>query len=74
MTGTVLSVAAERFYADRQEIYVVTTNVDPFSDLLGGVYSGYVLGNVPQISSVLPEVSIQVGRLDFPVPIVRPTL
>lgn len=55
MTDTVLSVATERLYADRQEIYVVTTNVAPFSHLVGGVYSGYVLKDVAQISSVLPE-------------------
>ena len=65
MTGTVLSVATERLYADRQEIFVVTTNVDPFSDPLGGVYSGYVLGDVAQISSVLPEGINTNGTIRF---------
>ena len=65
VTGTVLSVATERLYADRQEIYVVTTNIDPFSDLLGGVYSGYVLGDVAQISSVLPEGINTSGTIRF---------
>lgn len=55
VTGSVLSVATERLYADRQKIYVVTTNVDLFSDLLGDIYTGYVLGEVAQVSSVLPE-------------------
>ncbi len=37
VTGSVLSLATKRLYADGQEIYVVTTNADPFSDLLGGI-------------------------------------
>ena len=54
-TGTIVSVATERYYADRQELYAVTTNVDPFSDLLGGVHAGYIVGNTAQMSSILPE-------------------
>ena len=65
LTGTVLSVATARFYADRQEIYVVTTNLDPFSDLLGGVYTGYILGDVAQVSSVLPEGFNSSGTIRF---------
>ena len=55
LTGTIVSIATHRFYANRQEVYAVSTNVDPFSDSLGGVYEGYIIGGTARISSVLPN-------------------
>ena len=64
-SGTILSLAAERRYVNRQEIYAVSTNVDPNSDSLGGVYEGYVIGDTGQVSSVLPEGLVLNATLRF---------